>query len=83
MHKCISKPTIIGSDIDLLPGQHLAIIWTNAGILLIQTSGTNFSKIVIEIHLSSFKKMHLEMSSVKCFSLNKLNSLLKRLLEHL
>ena len=28
---CISKLTIIGSDNSLSPGQHQAIIWTNAG----------------------------------------------------
>ena len=36
------------------------------GILLIWTLGTNFSEISIEIHRSSFKKMHLKMSFVKC-----------------
>ena len=38
MHICISKLTII--DIGLLPGLRQAIIWTNAGILLILTLGT-------------------------------------------
>ena len=32
---CIRKLTIIGLDNDLLPGQHQAIMWTNAGILLL------------------------------------------------
>ena len=27
--------------------------------------GTNFSEILIEIHIVSFKKMHLQMSSAK------------------
>ena len=40
-----------------------AIIWTNAGILLIRTLGTNFSKILIESHMFSFQKMRLKMSS--------------------
>ena len=31
---CVSKLTIIGSDNGLSPGQHQVIIWTNAGILL-------------------------------------------------
>ena len=31
-HICVSKLTIIGSDIGLSPGRHQAIIWTNAGI---------------------------------------------------
>ena len=35
--------TIIGSDNGLLPGWHQAIIWTNAGILLIGPLVTNFS----------------------------------------
>ena len=62
---CISKLTIIDSDNGLSPGRHLAIIWTNAGILLIRTSGTNFSEIPSEIHTFSFKKMYLKMSSAK------------------
>ena len=43
---CISIFTIIGSDNGLLPGQHQAIIWANAGILLIGSLGTNFSEII-------------------------------------
>ena len=39
---------MIGSDGGLSPGWHQAIIWTNAGILLIGTLGTNFSKIWIK-----------------------------------
>ena len=65
MHICISKLTIIGSDNGLWPGQHQAIIWTNAGILLIQTLRTNFSEILSTTHTSSFKKMLLKMSSAK------------------
>ena len=42
-----------------------AIIWTNAGILLIEPLGTNFSEILIRIQAFSFKKMHLKMSSAK------------------
>ena len=60
-HKCVGEQTINGSDNGLLPGRHQAIIWTNAGILLIQTLGTNFSEILIEINTFSFKKMHLKM----------------------
>ena len=73
-HICVGKLTIIGSDNGLSPGRRQAIIWTNAGILLIGPSGTNFSEILSEIQLFSFKKMHLKMSSVKwrpfCFGLN-------------
>ena len=36
-HICVSKLTIIGSDNGLSPGRRQAIIWTNAGILLIRT----------------------------------------------
>ena len=39
----------------LTPGQRQAIIWTNAGILLIQTLGRNFSEILSENHTFSFK----------------------------
>ena len=55
----------IGSDNGLSIGRCHAIIWTNAGILLIGPLGINFSEILIEIHKFLFKKMHLEVSSVK------------------
>ena len=42
-----------------------AIIWTNAEILLIGPLGTNFSEILIEIDIFSFKKMHLKMAFAK------------------
>ena len=64
-HICVSKLTIIGSDNGLSPGRRQAIIWTNAGILLIRTLGTNSSEIVIEILSFSFKKMRLKLSSAK------------------
>ena len=73
-HTCVGKTTIIGSDDGLSPGRRQAIIWTNAGILLFGTLGTNFSKILIECHSCSFKKMHMKMSSGKwrpsCLGLN-------------
>ena len=75
-HISVSKLTIIDSDNGLSPGQCQAIIWTNAGILLIRPSGlgTNFSEILIEIHTFSFKKIRFNVSSVKwrpfCISLN-------------
>ena len=50
MHICVSKPTIIGWDNGLSPGRRQAIVWTNAGILLIGLLGTNFSDILIETH---------------------------------
>ena len=61
-HICVGNLTIIGPDNGLSPGWHQAIIWTNAGILLIQTLGTNFSEILREIYTFPFKKMHLKMS---------------------
>ena len=77
-HIGVSKLTIIGSDNGLSPGRRQAIIWTNAGILLIGPLGTNFNKIFIEIHTFSFKKIHLKMSSRKwrpfCLGLNVLIS---------
>ena len=74
MHICISKQTSIGSDNGLSPGQRQAIIWNNAGILLIGPLGTNFSEILIEILTFSIKKMRLKVSSAKrrpfCLGLN-------------
>ena len=45
MHICVGNLTITGSDNGLLPGRRQAIIWTNAGILLIQTLETKLSEI--------------------------------------
>ena len=77
VHICVSKVTIIVSDNGLSPSRHQAIIWNNAGILLIGTLWTNFSGILIAIHTFSFKKMHLKMSSGKwrpfCLRLNVLS----------
>ena len=64
-HICIIELTIFGSDNGLLPVWDQAIIWTNAGILLIGPLGTNFSEILIEILTVSFKKMCLRGSSAK------------------
>ena len=64
-HICVGKLTTIGSDNGLSPGRRQAIIWTNAGILLIGSLGTNFGEIWIAIDPFSFKKMHLKMSSAK------------------
>ena len=56
-HICINNLTTIGSDNGLSPGWRHAIIWFNAGILLIRTLGTNFSEILSKIHTFSFKRM--------------------------
>ena len=73
-HIFVGKLTTIGSDNGLSPGRHQAIIWTNAGILLIGPLETNFSEILIGIQTLSFKKMHMKMSSAKwcpfCLGLN-------------
>ena len=47
-HICISKLTIIGSGNGLSPDRRQAIIWTNAGLLLIGPLGTNFNEILIK-----------------------------------
>ena len=67
-HICVGKLAIIGSDNGLSPERHQAIIWTNAGILLIGPLGTNLSEILIEIQTFSLKKIRLKMSSAKCCS---------------
>ena len=64
-HLCVSKLTSIASDNGLSAGRRQAIIWNNAGILLIGLLGTKFNEIWIEISTISFKKMHLKMSSGK------------------
>ena len=73
-HICVGKLSINGSDNGLSPDRREAIIWTNGGILLIGTLGTNFNEISIGIQIFSFKKMRLNMSSAKwrpfCLGLN-------------
>ena len=77
-HIYVGNLTIIDSDNGLSPGRHQAIIWTNAGILLIGPLGTNFNENLIGIQTFSFKKMHLKMSSAKwrpfCLELNVLRA---------
>ena len=74
---CVSKLNIIGSDNGLLPGQHKAIIWTKAGLLLIGPLRTNISEILIGIYTVSFSKMHLKILSgnwqPSCLNLSVLN----------
>ena len=73
-HTCVGKLTSIGADNGLSPGQRQAIIWTNAGLLLIGPLRTNFSEILIEFLTFSFRKMRLKVSSAKrrpfCLGLN-------------
>ena len=84
MHICVGNATIIGSDNGLSPERRQAIIWTNAGILLIGPLGTNFSEISIGFQAFSFKKMHFKMSSAKwrpfCLGLDVLSFILWNLL---
>ena len=70
----VSKLTIKASDNGLSPGRRQAIIWTSAGISLIEHLGTDFSEILIKINTLSCKKTHLKKSSGKwrpfCLALN-------------
>ena len=63
------KWVTIGSDNGLSPVLRQAIIWTNAGILLIGPLGTNFSEILFGIQTFSFKKLRLKTSSAKMASI--------------
>ena len=62
----------IGSDNGLSPGRRQAIIWTNAGILLIGPLWTNLGEILIEIiyflyifiHVNAFKNVVWEMAVI-------------------
>ena len=66
MNICIAKQTLIGSGNGLAPGQRQAIIWTNAEILLIRTSGRfKFQQNLSNIHTFSFKKMDLKILFTK------------------
>ena len=63
-HICVSKLTIIDSDNGLSPGRRQAIIWTNAGILLIGPLGTNFSEILNrhQTILHTFSQLFLNLT---------------------
>ena len=45
---------MFGSDNGSSHGRRQAIIWINAGILLIESLGTNFSEILIDIYIFFF-----------------------------
>ena len=55
----------IGSYNGMSSGRCQVITWTNAGILLTELLGINFSEISIGIHTFLFRKMYLKMSSAK------------------
>ena len=59
-HTCVGNLIIIGSDNVLAPGRRQAIIWTNAGILLIWPLGTNFCEVLFEVPTFSVRKMRLK-----------------------
>ena len=48
-HIWVNKLNTVGSDNGLSPGRRQAIIWTNAGILLIGPLETYFIEILFEI----------------------------------
>ena len=73
-HICVGKLSILASDNGLSPGRRQAIIWTNAGILLIGPLGTNFSEILIEINYifiqeNAFENVVWKMAAI-CLGLN-------------
>ena len=65
---CVSKSIIIGSDSGLSPGRRQAIIWTNAGILLIRILETNFNEIkqnsYIFIQENAFENVVCEVATI-------------------
>ena len=61
-HTCVGNLAIVGSDNCLSPGWRHAIIWTDAGILLIGPPETDFNEILIKNRTFSFKKIYLKMS---------------------
>ena len=73
-HIGVGNLTIIGSDNGLSPDWRQAINWTNAGILLIEHLGTNFSEILIQLPAFSSKKISLKVSTAKwrifCLGIN-------------
>ena len=65
-HICVTNLTIIGSDNGLSPGRRQAIIWTNAGILLIGPLETKFSEInsYVFMHENAFENVVCEMAAI-------------------
>ena len=57
MHIFVSKLTSIASNNGLSARRRQAIIWNNAGILLIGPLGTNVGEILIEIQMFLLKKI--------------------------
>ena len=68
-HICVGKLNIIASDNGLSPGRRQAIIWTNAGILLIEPLGTKFNEFFyrnsyIFIHENALENVVCEAASL-------------------
>ena len=64
---------IIASDNGLLPVRRQAIIWTNAGLLLIKTLGDKFlwnlnQNTRISIDKNAFENVICKMSAIFCWS---------------
>ena len=76
-HICVSKVTIVDSGNGLSPVRRQAIIWTNAGILLIEPLGINFSEILLKKSNSFIQKNAFE-NVVWPFCLSVLTSSPKR-----
>ena len=69
----------------MLAGRRRTIIWSNAGLLLIGSLGTNFSELLFAIQTFSLKKIRLQVSFAKwqpfCLGLNVLTLLFYRVME--
>ena len=77
-HICIGKLNIIASDNGLSPRRRQAIIWTNAGILLIKTFRNKLQwnciqKSNIFIQGNAFENVVCEMAAI-CLGLNVLTA---------
>ena len=64
-HIYVGNLTIIRPVNGLSPDRCQAVVWTNAGILLVGPWGTTFSEILIGIHTLTLKTIHFKMSSAK------------------
>ena len=68
-HICVGKLTIIGSDNDLSPERLQAIIWTNAGILLIGPLEENtFENVVCEMLFISSRPQCVKVEILLIFT---------------
>ena len=76
-HICVGNRTSTGSDNGLSPGRRQAIIWTNGGILLIGSLGTNFSEILIEIQTFFVEEYTFENVVWKMAAILSLNGLIE------